>query len=286
MAGPHGRLWPAVPPPATEAVVATMFGAEPSTVLSLANDGDRLLSADMKRVCLWSLLAAERLLCAPRRHPSYRFLDSKRLWVWNGSEQGQDQLGIWNTETLTEDLRNFEQRELQPAHEGERFIAMHPTAEQLWDFEVFRWGHATADWTHHGCADRPRFTRSDDAIMCARDMHTAVRLHPATGAPLYEGKAMPLEPYVLGSLCELEIWNDLFSSTLMRNGRALAVVYELSEDAWALALPDGRFTGSPNAEQYLAFYDPNGAPLSAADVAALRQPQAVRASMRGLGCGR
>jgi hypothetical protein len=52
-------------------------------------------------------------------------------------------------------------------------------------------------------------------------------------------------------------------------------LYDLGPDAWLIALPDGHYVGSPDAEKKLAFYDDKGALLTSEAVTAAMDAQRV-----------
>jgi hypothetical protein len=52
-------------------------------------------------------------------------------------------------------------------------------------------------------------------------------------------------------------------------------LYDMGPDAWLIALPDGRYVGSPDAEKKLAFYDQKGALLANEAISAARDAQRV-----------
>jgi hypothetical protein len=52
-------------------------------------------------------------------------------------------------------------------------------------------------------------------------------------------------------------------------------LYDLGPDAWLIALPDGHYVGSPDAEKKLAFYDDKGALLASEAVTAAMDAQRV-----------
>lgn len=52
-------------------------------------------------------------------------------------------------------------------------------------------------------------------------------------------------------------------------------LYDLGPDAWLIALPDGHYVGSADAEKKLAFYDERGALLANEAVSEARDPQRV-----------
>jgi hypothetical protein len=52
-------------------------------------------------------------------------------------------------------------------------------------------------------------------------------------------------------------------------------LYDLGPDAWLIALPDGHYLGSPEAEKKLAFYDEKGTLLTNEAVTKARAAQRV-----------
>ena len=64
-----------------------------------------------------------------------------------------------------------------------------------------------------------------------------------------------------------------------------ATLYSFATNDWAIVLPDGRYTGSDVVDRYLAFYNRSGTLLSAAEIAALRNPKAVQAALAAMRAG-
>lgn len=58
----------------------------------------------------------------------------------------------------------------------------------------------------------------------------------------------------------------------------IATAYDLSMTEWALMLPDGQFTGSAHATEYLAFYARDGSVVGENEVGSLRTTPAVVAA--------
>lgn len=70
--------------------------------------------------------------------------------------------------------------------------------------------------------------------------------------------------------CELTASNEPGSATIVVSDSEgpRFYLYDLGPDAWAIALPDGHYVGSPGAEKKLAFYDERGALVTGDDVTA------------------
>jgi hypothetical protein len=77
--------------------------------------------------------------------------------------------------------------------------------------------------------------------------------------------------------CELSARGEARTSTIAVSDREAArfFLYDLGPDAWLIALPDGHFVGSPDAEKKLAFYDDKGALLANEEVTAAMDAQRV-----------
>jgi hypothetical protein len=84
--------------------------------------------------------------------------------------------------------------------------------------------------------------------------------------------------------CELKHMSAPSPSSLAfgDGGQVRFVLYDLGFEAWAIALPDGRYTGSARASELLAFYDENGALLSTENADAARDPEGVRRALSTL----
>jgi hypothetical protein len=64
--------------------------------------------------------------------------------------------------------------------------------------------------------------------------------------------------------CELSVRGEPGTSTITVSDaeRPRFFLYDLGPDAWLIALPDGHYVGTPDAEKKLAFYDDKGALLA------------------------
>jgi hypothetical protein len=77
--------------------------------------------------------------------------------------------------------------------------------------------------------------------------------------------------------------DPLCGSTILRlketeTGRTVATLAAFADPEWITYTPEGAWTGSPKALDWVAFY--RGAePLTDAKIAALRQPEAVKARL-------
>ena len=117
--------------------------------------------------------------------------------------------------------------------------------------------------------------------MCAdtRDGRSVRLLDPTNGRAVPLTSPSRWEPRPVP--CGFEM-TARFGAELQRGGKTRATFYDLSASAWAIVLPDGRFTGSVVAPSLLAFYSAGGALLSPAEIAKLRDPVAVRTALHEL----
>jgi hypothetical protein len=113
-----------------------------------------------------------------------------------------------------------------------------------------------------------------------QDPASALVLDAAKGRPERPSVApTPWEPPALP--CRLQVEPGL-APELFRDGRKRATLYDLSASAWAIVLPDGRFTGSLDAPSLLAFYGEGGELLASSDVSAWRDLEGVRSTLHAL----
>jgi hypothetical protein len=96
----------------------------------------------------------------------------------------------------------------------------------------------------------------------------------------WEGAAAAHDESARSTLdCQLSAQSDPASSRIIvgdADGPRF-FLYDLGPDAWLIALPDGHYVSSPDAEKKLAFYDQHGALLTNEDVTEARDPPRVGA---------
>ena len=105
------------------------------------------------------------------------------------------------------------------------------------------------------------FTTGDAARSCGWSLSEARRLECRPARQILRSKS------VHEASCDLRVGADDSDATLGAivitcDGKRIATAYDLGPETWALVLPDGRFTSSPDAPEYLAFYRSDGSILS------------------------
>ncbi|HET7544397.1 MAG TPA: hypothetical protein VFK05_31215 [Polyangiaceae bacterium] len=261
-------------------LLTTIPTSESATFVDLSPGARRLLAKKDARICVWSLEKAAPESCAWQDYEQYAFLDAEHVWLAR-HDHDSFEIGVWDLASGQRATGHYEATRVEFTQHAGRFLTFRQAQDESWTVDVWTWPRKKPDFSHSGCSE---WQLSGRYLTCpSASEGSALTVSLETGELLAAPPSkVPESAYTYD--VDLALGNGV--AQLSRAGnQATLYSFGTGTSDWAIVLPDGRYAGSDPVDRYLAFYDRSGTLLNAAQIAALRNPEAVRATLRAMRAG-